>query len=163
MTSKESQRKWWARLDPERKRAKVDRMRIYHAAHKEESNQKRRAHYYRNRPTQLARSIERQRRLWYTPEERARRKANKARHASRLQSSKPLTHSQWVEILAAHDNRCAYCEKPLDGRPTQDHIIPVSKGGEHTTNNVVPACITCNRCKSAKDVFVFMKELAANV
>lgn len=33
---------------------------------------------------------------------------------------------------------------------TVDHTIPVSKGGEHSPHNVVPACIECNSKKGAK-------------
>lgn len=58
-----------------------------------------------------------------------------------------LTFEQWQMIKAAYRFCCAYCGKrrPL----TQDHIIPVSKGGEHTAENIVPACQSCNARKWA--------------
>ncbi len=31
-----------------------------------------------------------------------------------------------------------------------DHILPLSRGGSHSIDNVVPACHTCNRSKAAK-------------
>lgn len=59
-----------------------------------------------------------------------------------------LTASQWRAIQAAYKHRCAYCHKrkPL----TQDHVVPVSKGGAHTANNIIPACRSCNSSKGAR-------------
>lgn len=57
-----------------------------------------------------------------------------------------LTGAQWTEIKAAYGHRCAYCGcKPK--RLTQDHVIPLAKGGHHTASNVVPACQPCNSRK----------------
>jgi 5-methylcytosine-specific restriction endonuclease McrA len=56
-----------------------------------------------------------------------------------------LTTEQWREIKASYNQRCAYCHerKPL----TQDHVIPISKGGPHSAWNIVPACRSCNSRK----------------
>jgi 5-methylcytosine-specific restriction endonuclease McrA len=58
-----------------------------------------------------------------------------------------LTAQQWEEILIRFKHRCAYCGQP--GDLTQDHVIPVSKGGHHTASNIVPACGPCNSSKNA--------------
>lgn len=57
-----------------------------------------------------------------------------------------LTNSQWEAIKKAYRNHCAYCGKH-SLRLTQDHVIPISKGGGHTAENVVPACRSCNSSK----------------
>lgn len=59
-----------------------------------------------------------------------------------------LTEDQWSQIKVVYKNRCGYCgeRKPL----TQDHIIPVSKGGDHTASNIIPACRSCNSRKHAR-------------
>lgn len=57
-----------------------------------------------------------------------------------------LTAEQWQEIKAAYGYRCVYCGRKVQ-RLTQDHIIPLSKGGNHTVQNVVPACSSCNKRK----------------
>lgn len=54
-----------------------------------------------------------------------------------------LTPAQWEEIQVAYDYRCVYCGRKMK-RLTQDHITPLSKGGNHTVQNVVPACYACN-------------------
>lgn len=62
-----------------------------------------------------------------------------------------LTPAQWQEIKAAYDHRCVYCGRSM-ARLTMDHITPLSKGGSHTRQNVVPACKTCNSKKKDRAV-----------
>jgi 5-methylcytosine-specific restriction endonuclease McrA len=44
-----------------------------------------------------------------------------------------------VMVRDAHS--CQYCGGPAD---SIDHVVPRSRGGEHTWDNVVAACRTCN-------------------
>lgn len=60
-----------------------------------------------------------------------------------------LTAEQWREILKSFNHRCAYCGERLE-KLTQDHVIPLAKGGSHTADNVVPACQSCNSKKGVK-------------
>jgi len=64
-----------------------------------------------------------------------------------------LTKEQWEAIKNEFDNCCAYCgeKKPL----TQDHFVPVSKDGEYTTNNIIPACSKCNCNKFNNSFFTW--------
>lgn len=73
------------------------------------------------------------------------------RRSSKKQLPHTLTVEQWILIQAKFNNKCAYCgeEKPL----TQDHFIPLSKGGEYTHNNIIPACRSCNASKHDSDFF----------
>lgn len=59
-----------------------------------------------------------------------------------------LTAAQWQEIKEAYGHCCVYCGRKMQ-RLTQDHITPLSRGGSHTTSNVVPACQGCNSKKGA--------------
>ena len=61
-----------------------------------------------------------------------------------------LTRSQWGAIKAAYKGCCAYCGKEVE-RLTQDHVIPIKKGGGTTADNIVPACRPCNSRKGTKD------------
>jgi hypothetical protein len=61
--------------------------------------------------------------------------------------------SEWAvireKIFARDDFTCRYCGER--GRKLQcDHVIPVSRGGEHRDDNLVTACEPCNRSKGAK-------------
>lgn len=64
-----------------------------------------------------------------------------------------LTIQQWENIKEHFNNACAYCGKELP--LTQEHLIPVTKGGEYTHNNITCACQSCNSSKRNKDFFVW--------
>ena len=68
------------------------------------------------------------------------------RRALKRGGKSTLKPKQWLAKVKEYDNHCAYCGMQ-DGKLTQDHIIPLSKGGHHTLANVVPACWPCNRLK----------------
>jgi len=63
-----------------------------------------------------------------------------------------LTDKEWMNILKGYKFRCAYCNKEFNklNRPTKDHIIPISKGGDNAKENIVPACRSCNSKKGVK-------------
>ncbi|OZH54670.1 HNH endonuclease [Hydrocoleum sp. CS-953] len=49
------------------------------------------------------------------------------------------------EVLKRDHHRCQYCGTTK--RLTLDHVIPRSKGGKHSWDNVVTACERCNAFK----------------
>jgi 5-methylcytosine-specific restriction endonuclease McrA len=49
------------------------------------------------------------------------------------------------EVLRRDHHACQYCGSPK--KLTLDHVIPRSKGGLHTWDNVVAACEKCNSVK----------------
>ena len=44
-------------------------------------------------------------------------------------------------VFARDDHRCQYCAGAAE---SIDHVVPRSRGGEHTWENVVAACRSCN-------------------
>jgi 5-methylcytosine-specific restriction endonuclease McrA len=70
-------------------------------------------------------------------------------------SSCTLTREQWQEIKAAHGHACAYCKRLMQ-RLEMDHVIPLSKGGSHTKDNIVPACRKCNAKKGNRSLNEFV-------
>lgn len=46
--------------------------------------------------------------------------------------------------------KCAYCDKPT--ATTSDHVVPYSKDGPTTIDNLEPACPSCNSSKGSKDL-----------
>lgn len=74
------------------------------------------------------------------------------RRAAKVENT--LTVSEWREILADYDNRCAYCN--TKGKMTQDHITALVNGGTHTKDNVIPACFSCNSSKKHTPLLVWM-------
>lgn len=85
------------------------------------------------------------------------RKARLARKRARrvAASGSDLTDAQWFLILEAWQ-RCAYCS--ADGVALQkDCVLPISRGGRYTLENVVPACRSCNASKSNDEVTSWMR------
>lgn len=54
----------------------------------------------------------------------------------------------WRAAIKEHwQNQCVYCGS--SDNLTLDHVQPKAKGGHDTTNNVVPACLSCNQSKGS--------------
>lgn len=71
------------------------------------------------------------------------------RRAREHAAERSLTYSDWLEILDYFEHRCAYCgdgSRPLE----QEHMTPLGRGGNHSIENVVPACVPCNRGSGGK-------------
>jgi len=58
-----------------------------------------------------------------------------------------LLKEHWIK-KGIDPHRCFYCED----RPYEhlEHCIPLSRGGTHTKDNLVPACASCNLSKGTK-------------
>lgn len=66
-----------------------------------------------------------------------------------------LSDEQWTQLKAAW-NGCAYCgatDKPLQ----RDCVLPISRGGRYTLENIAPACGSCNASKCNDEVTGWMR------
>ena len=65
-----------------------------------------------------------------------------------------VTARQWRNMQEDYNYLCAYCnqKKPL----AMDHIVPLSKGGKHDIENMVPACKSCNSSKNDTSLLIFL-------
>lgn len=137
---------WSARRSPEEKRA-------YNLAYYLANQEHLKAESKRYRLRHLAAVKDRMRR-WRAANPDKLRAAGARRRARKASAPRnDLTAAQWREIQAAYDYRCVYCP-PTCWRCqrkkhalTQDHIMPLAKGGSHTADNIVPACAACNQTK----------------
>lgn len=51
-------------------------------------------------------------------------------------------------LFEQHGWKCAYCATaPAE---SIDHVVPLSRGGAHAIENILPACLDCNRRKHAR-------------
>ncbi len=66
-----------------------------------------------------------------------------------IKRPRPTRKLTRLEIFNRDQYACQYCGREIR-QLTLDHIIPRSRGGEHTWENVVSACIPCNRHKAGK-------------
>jgi 5-methylcytosine-specific restriction endonuclease McrA len=56
-----------------------------------------------------------------------------------------------ANIYARDGHRCQYCGRELPvAELTFDHVVPVSQGGRKDWENIVTACIPCNRRKGGR-------------
>jgi len=78
-------------------------------------------------------------------------KVNCQKRRARKQNLKNIYDTdKWQQALNYFGNSCAYCGKS-GKRLTHEHFIPISKGGEYTADNIIPACSYCNGSKKNKD------------
>jgi len=63
-------------------------------------------------------------------------------------------------IFRRDNGLCGYCGNKAD---TVDHIMPRSRGGKHTWENVVSCCLTCNQKKADKTLSELNWELLYTV
>lgn len=67
-----------------------------------------------------------------------------------------LTTAEWKEVLEFYNYTCLCCGKLASelpgGKLTQDHIVPLSKGGAHTKSNIQPLCFSCNVKKGVQTI-----------
>lgn len=143
--------KKWREANPEKKKA-VDKR--YRLRHPDRVNARSRAW----REANLARQEELTKVWREANPDRAKAIATNARHRRRVHlkhAVKDLTPTQWLETIKYFADECAYCGSKLE--LTQDHVVPVSDGGDHTMGNVIPACISCNSYKHARPMEIWFR------
>ncbi|WP_367928088.1 HNH endonuclease [Aquamicrobium sp.] len=85
-----------------------------------------------------------------TPSFRNSQRNAKARRRAAERSGDVITYEQWTAVVAKYGGRCVYCGQKPD-KLTMDHVKHLAKGGEHKISNIVPACLSCNAAKGARD------------
>jgi hypothetical protein len=53
------------------------------------------------------------------------------------------------------DNRCVYCGTAWEQK---DHFIPLAKGGSHSLENLLPACLGCNSSKRDSEPLKWLRK-----
>lgn len=82
-----------------------------------------------------------------------------------LETAAPGEHysaAEWKAMKARYDHRCLMCcrQEPTI-RLTVDHIVPVSRGGSNSIDNLQPLCKSCNSKKYRTTVDLRPLEQAA--
>ena len=71
------------------------------------------------------------------------------RLAHMIKRPRPRPKLSRIEVFSRDRYTCQYCGKET-GQLTLDHVIPRYRGGEHVWENVVSACVPCNRRKAGR-------------
>lgn len=82
----------------------------------------------------------------------AKKRRDYARRKAAIVAEAPFTAEMWLALVERHKNRCHYCKQRRV--LTLDHVTPVSKGGKHVEENIVPACKSCNSKKGNRIVLL---------
>ncbi|MHB8742592.1 MAG: HNH endonuclease [Sulfuricaulis sp.] len=87
---------------------------------------------------------------------------------SRQRGSVKDRHRRVARLMERHNGCCVYCLRPVQvgarNQPleaTMDHIIPASKGGRYSLDNLVLACRECNTARGNKSQIKFFQMVAA--
>jgi hypothetical protein len=72
--------------------------------------------------------------------------SSKRRAAKKSAKINDFTTEEWIKIKEIYQNHCLCCGIKTD-KLTMDHVIPLSKGGNHTKDNIQPLCKLCNSIK----------------
>ena len=85
------------------------------------------------------------------------RKARAARRRKRRMDriEHDLSPIEWVALQEAWGG-CAYC-RASDRSLQRDCVLPLSRGGRYTLENIVPACRSCNASKCNAEVTVWLR------
>lgn len=63
----------------------------------------------------------------------------------------------YLAILCKQQSHiCAYCGCDVSLHPTTDHLIPLSRGGKHSIDNIKIACTSCNSSKNDKTLIEWL-------
>jgi 5-methylcytosine-specific restriction endonuclease McrA len=127
--------------------------RAYRKANPELSRERDRQYYEKHRQ----RNLEVKSKWGKTPEGKIKQKAkNQTRRARKNLVPHSLSVADLKDLRGKSKGACFYCRQK--SRLSLDHIIPISKGGPHSRDNVVMACRSCNSSKGAKEPLRFAKE-----
>jgi 5-methylcytosine-specific restriction endonuclease McrA len=85
--------------------------------------------------------------------------AQNRRKARKTGNGGSHTYEQWQALCREHDGCCAYCG--VRDTLSEDHKLPLSRGGSDDIENIAPACKPCNFSKGKRTVEEFLTWRAA--
>ncbi|WP_373301448.1 HNH endonuclease [Streptomyces djakartensis] len=62
-----------------------------------------------------------------------------------------ITERDLARLWNRHAGSCAYCGEKTESLH-QEHIVPISRGGDDSIGNLVPACPDCNLAKGDRTI-----------
>lgn len=143
----DSEREYQKRRRQEKPEQERERLKKWRAANPEKRKEQYRRNHERHRAERNADAKRRVKVLYQKHPERW-LIASHARRARIAGSSGTFTTAEWEDLKAAHGHKCLSCgiAEP-EIQLTVDHVVPLSKGGPNTIENIQPLCLSCNSTK----------------
>ena len=104
------------------------------------------ARWYRENPEK----VKAWRKRWYAEHKDECLARNRNRSARERAAEGSHTAGEVWQMAEDQDWLCAYCEMPLFGEFHVDHMLPLSRGGSDSWENLAITCPTCNLRKNDK-------------
>lgn len=73
------------------------------------------------------------------------------RRALEINAEGRYTLEEWYALCEKYGNKCLGCGRP-DVKLTQDHVVPLSRGGSNWITNIQPLCMPCNASKGVRTI-----------
>jgi len=143
----------------------VNSGRLYRATNPEQAAQASQLYHAKNRDV-LNESARVYSKEWYE-EHKARALAHWRTRRARLAGAEGAhTNEEFRIVCQEFDFCCIYCGRSEIeiGQLTEDHIVPLIRGGSNSIENIAPACSLCNASKGDKtmeEYFDYLKLLAS--
>lgn len=178
----------YRKLHPERSRAAVAKYRLLHLEQNRESNRKssliyaaehreqerlRAAQWRKDNPEKARESgrknylkskvaVKERHKIYREENREAVGLWQRNRKAKKRAGDGKVTRKFILSLFVNQGGRCLVCKSDFaDTGYDIDHVIPISKGGEHSPENVQLLCPTCNKRKSARTMNKFVKIMEA--
>jgi hypothetical protein len=159
--NKEHRSNYQEQYNKENRELILQRKRKYLEEHKELERKRKREDYYKNKEQRQSKhkewlknnkdkTLQRQRE-YYNEKPQVFAEIRQRRRSRQKNVEHNFSWQEWENCIEHFQYKCAYCGKKK--KLQQDHFIPLNSGGEYTSNNIVPACKSCNSGKCNRDFF----------
>lgn len=88
---------------------------------------------------------------WFAENPEKRKASHHLRRARLAGCKGSYTVQEWINLCVYYGNKCLRCGRD-DVKLTVDHVVPISKGGSNSINNLQPLCMSCNCSKHANTI-----------
>lgn len=132
----------WREANPE---ASPGYSRKWRAQNLEHESQRRRDYYAENSEWMKERNRE------WVARNRDKRRESSQRYRARVRVANVAEVRDWLAIIAS--DPCQYCGALGE---TDDHVVPLSGGGDHCWSNIGRACVACNSSKRDRPFLLWL-------
>lgn len=125
-----------------------ERILTYQSLRPEQKRAGRKRDYWKNRARYLSEAAR-----WNKDSGTARRQISRRYKTRRAgwEATGSFSEAEWVSLCERYGHRCLACDR-MDRPLTHDHVIPLSRGGGNTIDNIQPLCGPCNSSKGTKTI-----------